>query len=59
MVFTKDYEFSSPSAAASVIHGGHANGLQAWKDSNGISLKEKEEKEVFTSQMQATANSHA
>jgi hypothetical protein len=59
MVFTKDYEFSSPSAAASVIHGGHANGLQAWKDSNGISLKEKEEKEVLTSQMQATANSRA
>ena len=46
MVFTKDYEFSSPSAAASVIHGGHANGLQAWKDTKGISLKEKEEKEV-------------
>jgi hypothetical protein len=46
MVFTKDYEFSSPSAAASVIHGGSANGLQAWKDSNGISLKEREEKEV-------------
>lgn len=46
MVFTKDYEFSSPSAAASVIHGGHANGLQEWKDSKGISLKEKEEKEL-------------
>lgn len=46
MVFTKDYEFSSPSAAASVIHGGHANGLQAWKDTKGISLKEKEENEV-------------
>lgn len=59
MVFTKDYEFSSPSAAASVIHGGSANGLQAWKDSNGISLKEKEEKEVSTSPMQATANSHS
>lgn len=58
MVFTKDYEFSSPSAAASVIHGGQANGLQAWKDLNGISLKEKEEKEVSTSQMESTANSH-
>lgn len=46
LVFSKDKEFSSPSAAASVIHGGQANGLQAWKDSQGVSLKEKEEKEV-------------
>jgi hypothetical protein len=44
MIFTKDFEFSSPSAAASVIHGGQANGLIAWKDSKGVSLKEKEEK---------------
>jgi hypothetical protein len=44
LVFAKDYEFSSPSAAASVIHGGHANGLTAWKDSAGISLKEREQK---------------
>jgi hypothetical protein len=45
-VFTKDYEFSSPSAAASVIHGGHANGLREWKDANGVSLKEIERKDV-------------
>ncbi len=44
--FLKDYEFSSPSAAASVIHGGHANGLTAWKNSKGVSLKQKEEKEL-------------
>jgi len=31
LVFTKDVEFSSPSAAAVVIHGGSANGLIAWK----------------------------
>ena len=43
LVFCKDYEFSSPSAAASVIHGGQANGLQAWKDSKGVSLKEEKE----------------
>ena len=49
LVFEKDYEFSSPSAAASVIHGGHANGLTSWKDSNGISLKQAEEKEVSSS----------
>lgn len=29
--FTKDAEFSSPSAAASVIHGGGANGLTEWR----------------------------
>ena len=46
LVFSKNYEFSSPSAAASVIHGGHANGLREWKNSKGISLKELEQKEV-------------
>lgn len=30
-VFTKDTEFSSPSAAASVVHGGGANGLTEWR----------------------------
>lgn len=40
--FTKDAEFSSPSAAAAVIHGGGANGLTAWRDKNGKSLKELE-----------------
>lgn len=42
LVFIKDFEFASPSAAAAVIHGGHANGLTAWKDSNGKTLKERE-----------------
>ncbi len=46
LVFLADHEFSSPSAAAAVIHGGQANGLTAWKDSKGISLKQKEEKEI-------------
>lgn len=40
--FVKDTEFSSPSAAAAVIHGGSANGLTAWKDKNGKSLKDIE-----------------
>jgi len=40
--FTKDIEFASPSAAAAVIHGGHANGLTAWKDASGKTLKELE-----------------
>jgi hypothetical protein len=43
LVFTKDTEFASPSAAAAVIHGGHANGLTAWRDSDGKTLKELEE----------------
>jgi len=40
LVFAQDTEFSSPSAAAAVIHGGHANGLIAWKNQNGKTLKE-------------------
>ncbi|OVE79381.1 hypothetical protein BVY01_02775, partial [bacterium I07] len=44
LVFTADEEFSSPSAAATVIHGGHANGLTAWKNSQGITLKKLESK---------------
>jgi len=35
-------EFSSPSAAAAVIHGGHANGLTVWKNKDGKTLKELE-----------------
>jgi hypothetical protein len=42
LVFTKDSEFSSPSAAAAVVHGGHANGLIAWKNGKGKTLKEIE-----------------
>lgn len=52
LVFTKDYEFSSPSAAASVIHGGHANGLREWKNANGVSLKELEQEEVANNEME-------
>jgi Domain of unknown function (DUF4357) len=40
--FTRDTEFSSPSAAATVIHGGSANGLLAWKTTTGKTLKELE-----------------
>ncbi|MCR4305256.1 MAG: GIY-YIG nuclease family protein [Gallionella sp.] len=42
LMFAQDVEFSSPSAAAAVIHGGHANGLTAWKNKNGKTLKELE-----------------
>jgi hypothetical protein len=44
LVFTKDVEFSSPSAAAAVIHGGQANGLTAWKNKDNKSLKQIESK---------------
>ena len=42
LVFLKDIEFASPSAAAAIIHGGHANGLTAWKDASGTTLKDLE-----------------
>jgi hypothetical protein len=40
--FTEDVEFSSPSAAAAVIHGGNVNGLFVWKGPGGKTLKELE-----------------
>lgn len=40
--FTRDVDFSSPSAAAAVVHGGSANGLTAWKNDQGKTLKELE-----------------
>lgn len=43
LMFTKDAEFTSPSAAAAVIHGGSANGLTAWKTADGKSLKQLDE----------------
>jgi Domain of unknown function (DUF4357) len=43
LAFTMDVEFSSPSAAAVVIHGGGANGSTAWKDEHGKTLKEIDE----------------
>jgi hypothetical protein len=42
-VFTKDIEFSSPSAAATVVHGGNVNGLIVWKTNDGTSLKQLDE----------------
>jgi len=42
LIFERDVEFSSPSAAAAVIHGGGANGLTAWRTSKGVTLKKLE-----------------
>ena len=38
--FQKDYEFSSPSAASTVLLGRNSNGNIDWKTSEGISMKE-------------------
>lgn len=40
--FVRDVEFSSPSTAAGIIHGGGTNGLLCWKDKNGRTLKDIE-----------------
>lgn len=40
--FTRDWEFLSPSGAARIVVGGHANGLTCWKNSSGITLKDLE-----------------
>jgi hypothetical protein len=42
LIFLEDVEFSSPSAAAAVIHGGHANGLISWKTPAGQTLRDRE-----------------
>lgn len=43
--FTKDTEFSSPSAAAAVIEGGSANGLIEWRTEDGKVLKKLDEQD--------------
>lgn len=40
--FTRDTEFSSPSAAAAVIYGGSAPGPIAWRNNKGQTLKQLE-----------------
>jgi len=41
--FSKDHQFSSPSAAGAAVRGGSSNGLTVWKNSSGQTLKEIEE----------------
>ena len=55
LLFAKDCEFTSPSAAASVVHGGHTNGLIVWKDKKGITLKEREQYEMANKASHATS----
>jgi hypothetical protein len=42
LVFAHDAEFSSPSQAASIIHGGNANGLISWRNLAGTPLRDLE-----------------
>jgi hypothetical protein len=41
MMFTKDFICSSPSQASALINGSSSNGLLAWKDSSGRTLKSR------------------
>lgn len=43
--FTKDYVFTSPSLAASIIMGRSANGKTEWKNKNGSTINDMEIKE--------------
>lgn len=42
-VFTRDYDFTSPSLAAAVVMGRNANGRTEWKTADGITLNQIEE----------------
>ena len=42
LVFSNDYLFNSPSAAAAIVMGRSANGLMEWKNNKGKSLKDME-----------------
>jgi hypothetical protein len=46
MVFSQDYEFDSPTAAAVIVYGNPMNGRTEWKTSSGKTLKEVQEAEV-------------
>ena len=41
-VFTRDYEFNTPSAASAVILGRTSNGNADWKTEQGVKLKLKD-----------------
>ncbi|MFB9263921.1 DUF4357 domain-containing protein [Bradyrhizobium erythrophlei] len=45
-VFTKNYAFKSPSAAAAVVNGRPANGTVEWKTVDGLTYKEWEARQL-------------
>jgi hypothetical protein len=48
LLFTEDYLFNAPSAAASVIRGTQLNGLLHWQDEHGTPLKELQARALTT-----------
>ena len=38
LVFTQDYVFKSPSAAAAIVVGNNMNGWLSWKDKDGKTM---------------------
>lgn len=46
LIFVDEYEFSSSSKAAAIILGYSVNGRVAWKNKNGETLKEIEERKL-------------
>lgn len=46
--FTVDHVFSSPSQAAAVLAGRSSNGRVEWKDSEGVTLKQHQEREALS-----------
>jgi hypothetical protein len=51
----QDYEFNSPSQAAMALLARPANGRIEWKDANGISLKEYQERTAAAASREAEA----
>lgn len=49
LVFTQDYVFKSPTAAAGVLMGRSANGREEWRDEKGKPLKQRQEEALGTS----------
>ena len=47
-IFTQDYRFTSPSAAAAVLAGGSANGRKARKTADGTTLRELQDRRAGT-----------
>ena len=47
VVFTRDYLFSSPSMAATVLRGRAANGWVEWKNASGRTLDEVKRQAVL------------
>ena len=49
LVFTQDYVFKSPSAAAAVLVGRSANGREEWRSADGTTLKQLQDEVLDSS----------